>query len=99
LGKRAVAYPKRGAYDVVVTKATGASAYRPWGKDSSSLITGMPWQRRVHIGLHFENDYVGSAGCVVLLQDTAIQLLKGKALFEFLAELATQYDVIEFSVI
>ena len=55
--------------------------------------------RRWHVGLHPENAYPGSAGCIVLLWNTPVRKAKVKALFTLLKELGKTQSVVELTVL
>lgn len=55
-------------------------------------------RKRLYVGLHPENAFAGSAGCVVLLWDTLDKKLKMEALFAFLRGLSKTIKYIELEV-
>ncbi|MCS6267755.1 MAG: hypothetical protein H2174_09345 [Vampirovibrio sp.] len=55
--------------------------------------------RRWHMGLHPENAYPGSAGCIVLLWNTPVRKAKVKALFTLLQDLGKTQAVVELTVL
>jgi hypothetical protein len=54
---------------------------------------------RVACGLHFENDYPGTAGCVALVIDTRQQLAEAWALFHYVESLSPIVPFIPFYVV
>jgi len=54
---------------------------------------------RQDIGLHPENMYKGSAGCIVLVHDTADQIIQVVKLHKFLLKLIGQYDYLPLIVL
>lgn len=56
-------------------------------------------KERWDIGLHPENQYPGSAGCIVLLVDTLERKAAVKALFKFLRLLGAKQDTIRITVL
>jgi hypothetical protein len=55
--------------------------------------------RRWHVGLHPENAYPGSAGCIVLLWDTPSRKRKVEALFQLLLQLGKTQQTILLTVL
>lgn len=56
-------------------------------------------QARSQVGLHLENEYVGSAGCCVLIKDTPTQECLAWALLKYLETLAKYEPYIRFIVL
>jgi hypothetical protein len=65
---------------------------------SSRLLTNGK-NERWDIGLHPENAFAGSAGCIVLLVNTPERLKTVKALFNCLDQLAREQDYIDIEVL
>jgi len=55
--------------------------------------------RRWHVGLHPENAYPGSAGCIVLLWNTPVRKAKVQALFALLQDLGKTKSVVQLTVL
>ena len=55
--------------------------------------------RRWHVGLHPENAYPGSAGCIVLLWDTPVRKEKVETLFRLLMELRKTQTTVRLTVL
>lgn len=58
-----------------------------------------PNERRLDIGLHPENAYAGSAGCIVLLIDTPKRKKEVERLFAYLRGLGQYQEFIELRVL
>lgn len=50
-------------------------------------ISGPKGYKRTNVGLHLENQYPGSAGCIVLLHDTPARHKGAWSLFEYLTNI------------
>ncbi len=55
-------------------------------------------RRRKAVGLHQENKWAGSRGCVVVVVDTPEQMAEWRALSAFLLELGETYDYMPIEV-
>lgn len=62
-------------------------------------IIGPDGKTRSDIGLHLENRFPGSAGCVVLLANTAERAKRARALFDYLDKIHENEPYIRFTVL
>ena len=78
----------------------GLGEFYPIGQaQNSRLITGPTQQERWDIGLHPENAYPGSAGCIVLRWDTPALKIQVNRLFKFLGNLTKTQNAIRLEVL
>lgn len=77
----------------------GTPFYMIGTNKGGSTIYGSHGQRRTAIGLHLENNWPGSAGCIVLRHDTPETECMAWALFAYLDRLSKYEPFIEFIVL
>lgn len=65
----------------------------------TGIIKGPNGKTRTAVGLHLENRWPGSAGCVVLVQDTPARLKTVMELFDYIKKLRTTEPFITFHVL
>ena len=86
--------------EVFPTKASGIGLFFPISTHPSNPdLIEQGKNRRWHVGLHPENAYPGSAGCIVLLWNTPARKRKVEALFSLLAEQGKTQATVQLTVL
>lgn len=68
-------------------------------KKGTGIIIDTKGRTRTSVGLHMENDYPGSAGCIVLLHNTPERKKAVLSLFEYLKKLRNHEPFIRLIVL
>lgn len=85
----------------VLPKGKGIGEFYPISSgefDRNTISESNGNRKRLYVGLHPENAFAGSAGCIVLLWDTPDKKAKMLALFKYLKELRKEMPYIQLEV-
>jgi hypothetical protein len=86
--------------DVFPTRPNGIGLFFPISTHAHNpALIEQGSNKRWHVGLHPENAYPGSAGCIVLLWNTPLRKAKVEGLFALLKILSKSQNVVQLTVL